>query len=638
MKVRLILLAIATLLVLATLGGLAMFDRFRSLALGTSGDVIRTVDATFGYSDRVNRLVGLAAGIREIDSFERLETHKREAAMLIGRIEELADGLTDADPRSQTLSALLADGLRPAMAEAAETQFQTLILQRALANRRRVVDDVIDRLVISADKISTGAGLALSTLLTDDGADADGIARAVQLSRIDNQLLAQLQTLVLASTTLAGLGPEADLASAQDIVSHRFGALVAMIGTWPADEERQDLASLLMELRSEIWGESGLLPLLEQQQITAERLEMAQARVAELALESSNLLGAIIVRQQDELNNATASAQTLSRRIQINDLVLRLMMMLAILLITGIYFGRQVTERVLRLAETVRDLAAGRTDVEIRPRGTDEIAEMERALVVFRDNARALRRSNAELQEFAYVASHDLRSPLRAIQDLADWTVEDFGDELPAEAKRNLELIRARSDRLSRLLSDLFAYARADSASEAVSDLDLVDLAEELDDLLGRGGSFAVTAGGITSVRTVATPVRTILMNLVSNAIKHHDRLMGTVVIEGLRDGQDFVITVSDDGPGIETVYQEKIFELFQTLKPRDDLEGSGFGLAYVRKLVHRLNGTITVQSDPEKARGSVFRLSLPRHLMHETSDAPGAVSLPGKVPDEAAA
>ena len=638
MKVRLILLAIATLLVLATLGGLAMFERFRSLALDTSSDVIGTVEATYGYSDRVNRLVALAAGIRDIDSFDRLEAHKREAAGLIDRIEDMGDGLSEAGARSQTLGTLLSEGLRPAMAEAAETQFQKLVLQRALTNRTRTVDDVLDRLMIAADRISTRAGLELTALVADGRADPEEVAQAVRLTRTDNELLAQLQTLALASNTLAGLGPEANISAAQETVSHRLGALVAMLATWPEDAERREIAMLTTELREELWGESGLIPLLERQQVTLQRLETAQARVATLANESANLLGEIIVQQQDDLIKATATAETLSRRIQMNDLVLRLMMMLAILLIMAVYFGRQVTERVLRLAETVRELAAGRTDVEIRPRGTDEIAEMERALVVFRDNARALRRSNAELQEFAYVASHDLRSPLRAIQDLADWTIEDFGDELPPEAQRNLDLIRARSDRLSRLLSDLFAYARADSASEAISDLDLTCLAEELDDLLGKGGSFAVTAAGITRIRTVSTPVRTILMNLVSNAIKHHDRLMGSVVIEGLRDGEDFVITVSDDGPGIERAYQEKIFELFQTLKPRDDIEGSGFGLAYVRKLVHRLDGSITVQSDPEKARGSVFRLKLPRGLMHEESEAPGVEMPPGKVPDAAAA
>ena len=638
MKVRLTLVAVAALLVLATLAGLAMFERFRSLTLDTSSDVIETVEATYGYSDQVNRLVTLVAGIRDIDSFDKLEAHKRDAALLIDRIEGMAAALTDTPSRPESPGMLLAEGLRPAIAEAAEAQFHTLVLNRALANRTRSLEEVLDRLMIAADRISTRAGLDLAELVAAENIDPEEIGRAIRLTRIDNQLLAQLQTLILASNTLAGLGPEYDLASAQDTVSHRLGSLVAMLGTWPDDVTRNEIAALTTDLRTELWGTAGLVPLRERQQVTAARLETAQARVADLARESSNRLNEIIVRQQDTLVDATATARTLSRQIQMNDLVLRLMMMLAILLITGVYFGRQVTERVMRLAATVRELAAGRTDVEIRPRGTDEIAEMERALVVFRDNARALRRSNAELQEFAYVASHDLRSPLRAIQDLADWTIEDFGDELPPEAQRNLDLIRARSDRLSRLLSDLFAYARADSASEAVSDLDLADLASELDDLLGKGGSFAVTAVGITRVRTVATPVRTILMNLVSNAIKHHDRLMGSVVIEGLRDGEDFVITVRDDGPGIDTAYQEKIFELFQTLKPRDDMEGSGFGLAYVRKLAHRLNGTISVQSDPEIARGSVFRLSLPRNLMHENPDPPEAETPPGKVPDAAAA
>ena len=638
MKVRLILIAITTMLVLATVAGLVMFDRFRTLALGTSEAVIHTIETSYGFSQQVNRLVALASEIGTIDSFQTLAEHRTEAVDLIDRIGSMARSLDSQGTRSTSFRDLLVDGLEPALLDAEETQFRNLVLQQALSSRLQALDQVLDRLTIAVDRIAARGDTALIAELSSTTPAPERLDEAVRRLRVDTQILAQVQTLVVASKTLAGLGIDGDLVGASDTVSRRLSTLAAFLGTRPDDSDRRDIAVLAMELREQLWGTAGLIPLLERAQATTRRLDESQRTLQALARESADLLQRSMVREQAALVAANARAETLSRQIQFNDLVLRLLMTVGVLAITATYFGREVTSRVLRLAETVRELAAGRTDITIRPRGTDEIAEMERAIIVFRDNARALRRSNAELQEFAYVASHDLRSPLRAIQDLADWTIEDFSDELPPEAQRNLDLIRARSDRLSRLLSDLFAYAKVDSGSETLSDLDLVTLATELDDLLGRGGSFAVQAGGITRISTVATPVRTILMNLVSNAIKHHDRLMGQVTITGMVEGDSFVIEVADDGPGIDKAYQDKIFELFQTLKPRDDMEGSGFGLAYVRKLVLRLNGTITVQSDPSVARGSVFRFSLPLNLMHESPDALQGQSLAGKVPDAAAA
>lgn len=298
---------------------------------------------------------------------------------------------------------------------------------------------------------------------------------------------------------------------------------------------------------------------------------------------------------------------------------------LPLVLLAGLYFRlTSVLKRISDLASRIRVGVHGDSRPALPP--SDEVAALELAVASLQTTTRALRRSNAELEEFAYVVSHDLRSPLRAIQDLADWTVEDFGHGLPAEARRNLEQIRSRSDRLSRLLSELYAYARADSPSSQIGTLDLQLLAGNFEELLGRNGQFSIRLQGLPIVRAAVAPVRIILMNLVSNAITHHDRPSGRITIETEDAGEGRIaISVKDDGPGIEPMYQERIFGLFRTLRAHET-GATGFGLAYVRKLADRLDGNVAVTSDPSANRGAEFRLTIPGHLFAQVVTGPAVL------------
>ena len=111
---------------------------------------------------------------------------------------------------------------------------------------------------------------------------------------------------------------------------------------------------------------------------------------------------------------------------------------------------------------------------------------------------------------------------------------------------------------------------------------------------------------------TYGTPLRQIILNLLGNSIKHHDRRDGEVAVELRPGGGRLSFTVRDDGPGIEKAYHDKIFHLFQTLKPRDEVEGSGLGLAIIRKSVEFYGGTVRVESDPTVGRGTSFIFDLP--------------------------
>ncbi len=244
------------------------------------------------------------------------------------------------------------------------------------------------------------------------------------------------------------------------------------------------------------------------------------------------------------------------------------------------------------------------------------LAEQARRLERY---AGALARSNQDLEAFAYVAAHDLRSPLRAIRSLSTWIEEDLKEHLVGESKENLALLRARVKRMEDLLQSLLDYSRAGRATGDVAAVDVAALAREAWDLLGAPEGFRLElAPDLPRFQAARAPFEQVVRNLLSNAIKHHDRPTGVVSLsaDGPRDGA-FAFTVTDDGPGIPPEYHEQVFGMFKTLKPRDKVEGSGMGLALVKRLVERHGGAVRIAS-PTRAdaggagRGTTLRFTWP--------------------------
>lgn len=241
------------------------------------------------------------------------------------------------------------------------------------------------------------------------------------------------------------------------------------------------------------------------------------------------------------------------------------------------------------------------------------LEELEKALVSrteLREANEELQRSNRDLQDFTYVASHDLRSPLRAIDNLARWIREDEGESLSEVSVRHLELIQKRVTRLEKLLEDLLRYSDAGKCDAHVEQVDLRELIETLARRVIATSGFEVSTRGVFPVIfTWKKLLEVVIRQLVENAIKHHDRPEGRIRITGkvLEGFVEFRIT--DDGPGIDSQFQDRIFEAFKTLKPRDEVEGSGMGLALVRRTVDSVGGRVEVESD---GRGSCFRLEWP--------------------------
>jgi len=226
-----------------------------------------------------------------------------------------------------------------------------------------------------------------------------------------------------------------------------------------------------------------------------------------------------------------------------------------------------------------------------------------------------LRRINEDLDAFAYVASHDLKAPLRAIANLASWIEEDAGPSLPGGSREHLALLRRRVQRMEKLLNDLLAYSRAGRAEAHLEELDVRTLVEGIVETLAPPAGFTVTVlGDCPPVRAPRAALEQIVRNLVDNAIKHHDKERGRIEVWVLAREDHVEFVVSDDGPGIPPEYHERVFAMFQTLKPRDEVEGSGMGLAIVKKLVERNGGRVRIV--PSTGRGASFAFTWPQEVL----------------------
>ncbi|MFK8067009.1 MAG: PAS domain S-box protein [Gammaproteobacteria bacterium] len=223
-----------------------------------------------------------------------------------------------------------------------------------------------------------------------------------------------------------------------------------------------------------------------------------------------------------------------------------------------------------------------------------------------------LQLSNEELEKFAYVASHDLKSPLRAIDNLSLWLDEDLGDALTGKNKEYMDTLRGRVTRMELLLDDLLDYSRASKSELNGVPITANLLIKEITELLNIPDGFVINIDeSLNQCNVLKSPLDLIFSNLIGNAIKHHDKPEGNITISIVSKDQYYQFTVEDDGPGIDPRFHHKVFEIFQTLKPRDEVEGSGMGMALVKKLLYKHGGRITLDSDP--GQGSRFNFTWPK-------------------------
>lgn len=233
-----------------------------------------------------------------------------------------------------------------------------------------------------------------------------------------------------------------------------------------------------------------------------------------------------------------------------------------------------------------------------------------------------LERSNTELEQFAYIASHDLQEPLRTVQSYVQLIGRRYADKLDADGREFMGYVVEGATRMRALIDDLLTYARVSSRARPLERTELSPLVDEV--LRALAARIAeqhavIDREPLPAVMADRRQLGQLFQNLIANALKFHKKDAAPHVrIGAIRDGACWRVSIADDGIGIASEYREKVFVIFQRLHSRDEYEGTGLGLAVCRKIVDRHGGKIWVESEP--GRGATFHFTLP--VLPEGGDA----------------
>lgn len=270
----------------------------------------------------------------------------------------------------------------------------------------------------------------------------------------------------------------------------------------------------------------------------------------------------------------------------------------------------RVQERTADLVRINRELSK---EVAERRRAEHELKELNETLeerVALR-TAEAKRRAD-ELEQFAYVTSHDLKAPLRGIANLAEWLQEDLAGKLSKDTVEQFVLLQDRVRRMQALIEGLLEYSRVGRICGTAEMVETGALLKETLDMLSLPADVVVDIGPeMPSLHTDRLRLGQVFANLIGNAFKHHTGSQPHISVTVRETENFFEFSVADDGPGIAPEYHEKVFMMFQTLNARDVGNDSGIGLALVKKIVEEQGGSMTLDSEEDK--GSTFRFTWPK-------------------------
>jgi hypothetical protein len=338
----------------------------------------------------------------------------------------------------------------------------------------------------------------------------------------------------------------------------------------------------------------------------------------------------------------TTAQREADRDRQLVVFVLALMTVAVAAAVVGLQ--RALQTAVLRpmsdLAAQVTVVSRGEHGTSISPHGPPDIREMGAAVESMRlelvsvlaeveeqqrsleRRATDLARSNADLEQFAYVASHDLQEPLRKVASFCQLLEERYSGQLDERADQYIAFAVDGAKRMQLLINDLLTFSRVGRTSEGFTTVDLTDVVERSwRGLQARvdesGGSLEIDVPRGSEVHGDAVLLQVLISNLLGNALKYHrEGVAPAVRVDAVREGGTLRVTVADNGIGIPTEYAEKVFVIFQRLHGRDEYEGTGIGLALVKKIVEFHEGTVALAPSP--LGGTCVVLTLPSPLSEE--------------------
>lgn len=274
-----------------------------------------------------------------------------------------------------------------------------------------------------------------------------------------------------------------------------------------------------------------------------------------------------------------------------------------------------VAQRISIIERLAEQVVQGDYKVKIRDREQDSLGNLATSLnrmtQTLDDTFGALEKRNRELDQFAYVASHDLKAPLRGVSTVVKWIEDEQGHELSPKMQEYFGMMKGRLARLEDLINGLLAYARVGRTQQKLEEVNVERLVHDVADLVVPPTFELRLPGTLPTLVTDRLSLQQVFTNLMSNAVKYHHTGLGVITVGCRALDQQYEFRVQDDGPGIAPEYHEKIFLMFQTLRDRHTAESTGIGLSIVKKIIDEQRGNIWVES--AAGQGAAFIFTWPK-------------------------
>ena len=282
----------------------------------------------------------------------------------------------------------------------------------------------------------------------------------------------------------------------------------------------------------------------------------------------------------------------------------------------SLFLAYRISTRIMAMVKMANTIASGNYEVHTADHGKDELSQLANSLnhmaEVLSENIRLLQRKNEELDQFAHIVSHDLKAPLRGIDNVITWIEEDYSNQLPPKISEYIQLIKGRLVRAENMIRGILLYARIGKENPEREYINLNALLQDIiENLAIRRGLTVDIQKDLPEIYSERIPLHQVLSNLIGNAIKYHDKPEGYIKVYVQQHPDYYKFFVEDNGPGISKTYHDKIFAIFQTLQARDSFESTGIGLAIVKKILDDRRLEIAVNSEPGK--GTIFSFTWPK-------------------------
>lgn len=287
----------------------------------------------------------------------------------------------------------------------------------------------------------------------------------------------------------------------------------------------------------------------------------------------------------------------------------------------SVFIAHYISNRIVRMVDMANQIAEGNYQVHAPVNGKSELSQLGSALNrmagMLRRNFTQLQRQKEEVDKFAYIVSHDLKAPLRGIDNMVTWIMEDYGQQVPADVNQLIVKIKGRIKRAENLLKGVLMFALAGKDAHAREIVDVNELLFELvNDLSGYNNVHLMIQPNLPVLYTQRVPLEQVFSNLIVNAFKYHDKNEGFVKVYFKDVGDHYNFFVEDNGPGIPEQYHTKIFAMFETLRECDALDSMGVGLAIVKKILDERQLSVAISST--LGTGTIFSFTWPKNEIHE--------------------